>query len=315
LTRSLHINLKNLTDEVENPKSLLSRRGEAMRDEFNHILENVQKSLKDLEQMVLKYRSLETMQRRTWDRMRFGLKDLNTIRQKLAYHTAQIKLFLSNLTMSSLGRIESLLEDFIQEIRSGRRAPTLLSIDQGGDEAAVGWKQLESDLSESGIPLQDIERHRDDIEEYLAQLTVGLALNPNSPTAELARGDGILQFTVEQVPEDNWDSISQQMAARNEDSTAQTEQSSVSKLDVIPPIRETAENDPTQPDGDGLSPEVRVPIYSPLNSPLNQTRPSSNIVSLLKRRIQRRLAKILANLTSTSAALLEAHVHHRHRHG
>jgi len=81
-----------LTDEVENPKSLLSRRGEAMRDEFNHILENVQKSLKDLEQMVLKYRSLETMQRRTWDRMRFGLKDLNTIRQKLAYHTAQIKL-------------------------------------------------------------------------------------------------------------------------------------------------------------------------------------------------------------------------------
>ncbi|KAH8656957.1 hypothetical protein BGZ60DRAFT_343303, partial [Tricladium varicosporioides] len=167
---SLHINLKNLEDEIKNPKSLLNRRGEIMQSEFNHILENVQKSLKELEQMVVKYRSLATMERKTWDRMRFGLKDLNTIRQKLTYHTAQIKLFLGHLMVDSLGRIESLLEDFVQEIRNGKRAPTLLSIDHGGDEADMGWKQLESDLSESGIPSKDIERHRHEIEEYLVQL-------------------------------------------------------------------------------------------------------------------------------------------------
>jgi hypothetical protein len=267
LTRSLHINLKNLEEEVKNPKSLLNRRGDALRDEFNHILENVQTSLKDLEQMVLKYRSLGTMERRTWDRMRFGLKDLNTIRQKLAYHTAQIKLFLSTLTMSSLGRIESLLEDFIQEIRGGRRAPTLLSIDQGGDEAVVGWKQLESDLSDGGILYEDIERHRDDIEDYLAQLTMGLELSSPGSPAESATGGGLLRVNVARVPEDNWDSISQRMGANNEDATSQVEQSSISKLDMVLPIKRKAEDGHTVRNGRGYPP-VNVPLV--FGGPLQQ---------------------------------------------
>jgi hypothetical protein len=243
LTRSLHINLKNLADEVGNPKSILNRRGAAMQDEFTHILENTQTSLKDLEEMVLKYRSLGTMERRTWDRLRFRLKDLNTIRQKLAYHTAQIKLFLNNLMIDSLGRIESLLEDFVKEIRSGKRAPTLLSIEQGGEEAAVGWKQLENDLSEGGIPFKDIERHREDIEEYLAKLTMNLQLKSISSTTESDTGGDLLANTDEQVSEENWDSISQRMAT-NEDAPAQMDKSNVSKLDLVPPTIETAESYP-----------------------------------------------------------------------
>jgi hypothetical protein len=244
-----------LEDEVKNPKSLLNRCGDALRDEFNHILENVQTSLKDLERIVLKYRSLGTMERRAWDRARFGLKDLNTIRQKLTYHTAQIKLFLSTLTMSSLGRIESLLEDFIREIRGGRRARTLLSIDQGGDDAVVGWKQLESDLSEGGIPFEDIERHRDDIEEYLAQLIMGLELGSPSSPADFATG----------VPEGNWDSISQRMGASNEDARSQIEQSNVSKLDRVLPIKRKAENDHEVRNGRGRGFAPGLLHHNPIN--------------------------------------------------
>jgi hypothetical protein len=66
------------------------------------------------------------------------------------FHTAQIEVFLSNVMMDAIGRIESVLEDLVREIRSGRRAPTILSIEQGGDEAVVGWTQLSNDLSECG---------------------------------------------------------------------------------------------------------------------------------------------------------------------
>ena len=84
-----------------------------MRDEFNHILDNVRAALKGLQEMVLKYRSLGTMQKRTWDRLRFGLQELNTTRQKLIFHTAQIELFLSNVMMDAIGRIENVLEDLV----------------------------------------------------------------------------------------------------------------------------------------------------------------------------------------------------------
>jgi hypothetical protein len=214
-----------------------------MRDEFNHILDNVRTALKDLQEMVLKYRSLGTMEKRTWDRLRFGLKELNTTRQKLMFHTAQIELFLSNVMMHAIGRIESVLEDLVREIRSGRRAPTILSIEQGGDKAVVGWTQLANDLSECGIPLPDIERYRDDIEEYLAQLTSDLDLNSiASPPGFDADGDA-LGLTAGPVPEDNWDSISQRMAS---DGDPPSPQANLQKLGVLSKILESAESDSGQ---------------------------------------------------------------------
>ena len=214
-----------------------------MRDEFNHILDNVRAALKELQEMVLKYRSLGTMQKRTWDRLRFGLQELNTTRQKLIFHTAQIELFLSNVMMDAIGRIENVLEDLVREIRSGRRAPTILSIEQGGDEAVVGWAQLANDLSECGIPLPDIERHRDDIEEYLSQLANDLDLNSiASPPGFDTDGDA-LEPTAGPAPEDNWDSISQRMASNGDPPSPQA---NLQKLGVLSAILETAESDPGQ---------------------------------------------------------------------
>lgn len=115
--------------------------------------------------------------------------------------------------MDAIGRIESVLEDLVREIRSGRRAPTILSIEQGGDEAVVGSTQLSNDLSECGIPLLDIERHRDDIEEYLTQLTGDLDLNSIASSPGFDTDSDALETTVGPVPEDTWDSISQRMAS------------------------------------------------------------------------------------------------------
>jgi hypothetical protein len=207
--------LKHFADEVENPKSLLNRRGAEMEDEFKHILGNVQQMLKDLEVMVLKYRSLATLEKRTWDRLRFGLKGLNTIRQKLTYHTAQMELFLSSLTVGALGRIENILEDLVLEVRNGRRPPTILSIDQVGEKGAMSWNQLQSDLSESGIALKDIDRHRDDIFEYMSTITTDPETRSDDAIVSSDFGEdggGPDPIFNDQVPEDSWDSISQRMA-------------------------------------------------------------------------------------------------------
>jgi len=247
--------LKNFAEEVENPKSLLKCRGAAMRDEFNHVLGNVQQLLKELEKMVLKHRSLATLEKRTWDRLRFGMKELNTMRQKLTYHTAQMELFLSSLTVGALGRIENLLEYFVLEVRSGRRAPTILSIEQGGEEGAVGWMRLESDLFESGVAFKDIERHRDDIVEYLALLTMdsGTPSHDAIVPPEFTSDAGVPGPTVNgQLPEDNWDSISQRMASSN-NATTQKELSRIRKLHSVILTTESVENDPSSQISTALS--------------------------------------------------------------
>jgi hypothetical protein len=185
-----------------------------MGDEFKHILGNVQQMLKDLEVMVLKYRSLATLEKRTWDRLRFGLKGLNTIRQKLTYHTAQMELFLSSLTVGALGRIENILEDLVLEVRNGRRPPTILSIDQVGEKGAMSWNQLQSDLSENGIALKDIDRHRDDIFEYMSTITTDPETRSDDAIVSSdfgEDGDGPDAIFSDQVPEDSWESISQRM--------------------------------------------------------------------------------------------------------
>ena len=207
-----------------------------MGDEFKHILGNVQHMLKDLEAMVLKYRSLATLEKRTWDRLRFGLKGLNTIRQKLTYHTAQMELFLGSLTVGALGRIEDLLKDLVLEVRNGRRSPTILSIDLSAEEGAVGWNQLQSDLSEGGIALKDIDRHRDDILEYMSTLTTDPETQSDDAIMSSDFGEdgrGLDSIFNDQVPEDSWDSISQRMATNQNTETFERVPENLQRQNII----------------------------------------------------------------------------------
>jgi hypothetical protein len=257
--------LKNFADEVENPKSLLNRRGTAMGDEFKHILENVQQMLKDLEEMVLKYRSLATLEKRTWDRLRFGLKGLNAIRQKLNYHTAQMELFLSSLTVGALGRIENILEDLVLEVRNGRRPPTILSIDLGGEEGAIGWNQLQSDLSEGGIALKDIDRHRDDILEYMSTITTDPETESNDAIVSSDFGEdggGPDSIFNDQVPEDRWDSISQRIATSQNMTTFEKDPENLQLHNTISPAESVQNNvsDPASEFHPGLIEETEKDI-------------------------------------------------------
>ena len=92
---SLHA-VVNETDEflADNPRLDTSR-----RHRLSMLCEQCQSTLNDLDAIVARYESLGTQAQRTWDRMRFGLKDLSDVKARLvvnvtlltAFNTAMIK--------------------------------------------------------------------------------------------------------------------------------------------------------------------------------------------------------------------------------
>jgi hypothetical protein len=99
-----------------------------------------------LNKKLIKYKSLGTASRRTWDRLRFDAEDLQEIREKLFAHTSSMTLFLTTLGTGSLGHIEKKLNQSIADVRAGRRQEETLLVFANGkddpDEAEAQWSLL-----------------------------------------------------------------------------------------------------------------------------------------------------------------------------
>lgn len=164
---SLHVVLKELEDAVGDPTSLVNRVADSKKQELLQSIRNCKKTLGILENLVQKYHSLGTDKERKWDIIRFGAEALEPIRSKLMLSVANLSLFLSSLETSSLARIESLLEKLIAEVRSGRKAPTVLS--SVLDDTSVGWPQLKNELTSEGIPKADVEMYKGSIQDWIRE--------------------------------------------------------------------------------------------------------------------------------------------------
>lgn len=164
---SLHAILKELGDAVGDPTSLINRVADSKKQEILQSIRNCRMTLGTLENLVEKYHSLGTDKERKWDIIRFGTEALEPVRSKLMLSVANLTLFLSSLETSSLARIESLLEKLIGEVRSGRKAPTVLSFVL--DDTSVGWPQLKNELTSEGIPRATVEMYKGSIQDWIRE--------------------------------------------------------------------------------------------------------------------------------------------------
>ncbi|KAH6724320.1 hypothetical protein BKA61DRAFT_665023 [Leptodontidium sp. MPI-SDFR-AT-0119] len=166
---SLHIILCDLAEQALDPTSLLIRRGKNRGPEWREIRLNLEATLCELQDLVDRYR---TMGRSAWRRVRLASENLSELRAKLGFHLGVINVFLDSLALSALGRmepvlgrIETLLRDYVREEQAGQKAATVLAAHETDD--AVSWKQVEMDLLTEGISQEDFEKHRDRIKELL----------------------------------------------------------------------------------------------------------------------------------------------------
>lgn len=168
---SLHIILHELSDEASLPTSLLNRRGIGRKPELELLLGNLSDDLGRIEDISERYHSLGREQKKVWDRVRFASEDLATLRAKLMFHVTAINSFQASISASALARIEDRLDEVIRDIREGRKEPSIISSieDDIRDDEAV-WGEIERELVGDGITRLDVDKHKDEIKNYLIRL-------------------------------------------------------------------------------------------------------------------------------------------------
>lgn len=164
---SLHAVLKLLQDASENSNSLVSRAADSKKLEVSRTLRSCQRILDAIDNLVTKYYSLGTDKERKWDILSHGTAELDPLRRKLKTSVSNLDVFLNSLETTSLARIESLLEKLLEEVRAGRREPSVLS--SVIENAAVGWPLLKTELAGVGVPKADIEMYKEPIQEWIKE--------------------------------------------------------------------------------------------------------------------------------------------------
>ncbi|KAL8749301.1 MAG: hypothetical protein Q9199_007769 [Rusavskia elegans] len=147
--RAAHTVVKELVEEAKDEQSVLNRRGAARTQELLSLVSGLQKALEDFDRTIFKLAS----------------EDLGGIRDKLTYHLAAITAFTDSLERGTLAGMETVMLELVEEVRQGRRPPTLVSIDHLQDTS--GWKELESELAEDGITAGDVVEHKAAIRVFL----------------------------------------------------------------------------------------------------------------------------------------------------
>ncbi len=165
---ALHTVLQELRDATEDPSSLIGRAADSRKLELSKIMPSCQRILTHIDNLVNRYHSLGTDKKRKWDIIRFGSEELGLLRTKLILSVSNLNLFLNSLETTSLARIESLLEKLLQEVRVGRRAPTVLS--SVIENAAEGWPQLKTQLTDEGVSKADIEMYKGSIQAWIKEV-------------------------------------------------------------------------------------------------------------------------------------------------
>ena len=135
------------------------------------MIENLKQVLNQLDILVKKFQGLGRREKRIWNQLKLSNEDLDKVRGKLTFHVNAINTFMASLSWSTLARMEMVLKDLVNEVREGRRPPSIVSVDDAQDESV--WRELESELAEDGISGTDVAQHKSAIKVFLLGLFNG----------------------------------------------------------------------------------------------------------------------------------------------
>ena len=185
---TLEIILSRVAFEVQQPTSLLEHHDQSL-SKLQKIVSACKDDVKELENIVSKFRSLGISRRSNWDRLRLGNTDLSSLQQRLGLHITAFGTYLSILGISSVGRVEDnvkilpemkrTIDNLAAEIRAGRREGSVMTTYED-DEKEV-WRQFRRELILDGFQSGKIDMVKRHLRRYLKRLNEAGLLDEEVP--------------------------------------------------------------------------------------------------------------------------------------
>ena len=132
------------------------------------IKDGCDKVLNDLQSLVVRYESLGTQSKRTWDRMKWSNDDVAEIRARLTSNVAVLTAFISTSQITVEAKLDKLIEEFHQGRRE-RSIISLQSVDSLSADDRTLWRSIRKELEDIGIDLAAFEANRTFILGWLAR--------------------------------------------------------------------------------------------------------------------------------------------------
>ncbi|KAJ7334726.1 hypothetical protein DFH08DRAFT_879232 [Mycena albidolilacea] len=204
--RRMSVELMSLHAVLVETREFLEEHGKELEDSRRNrlvmLIEPCMASLKELQDLYDRYESLSTQHQRSWDRLRFGLKDLADVRSRLTTSVTSLTSFTAMLTNASTTRIEKRLIKLITEIQAGMRERSVMSVSDVASsiESPEVWTELRRELDDVGISPVVAEERRDFIINWLKDAAAAGMLDEN---ARLVGIDGASMSSRSFMPADD----------------------------------------------------------------------------------------------------------------
>ncbi|KAK0107245.1 hypothetical protein ONS95_003946 [Cadophora gregata] len=164
----------NISVEVLSLHAVLKEVEEAVADEpltesKQHSLATIsngcQSVLQDLQALIVKYDSLGSQSRRTWDRMRWGANDISELRARL---TSNIML-LTTFLMTSQVAVERKLSKLAREFQDGKHEGsviTVATVESLAPNEKETWRAIRKELENIGISVMAFDANKSFIMDW-----------------------------------------------------------------------------------------------------------------------------------------------------
>lgn len=196
--KALHLALCSLRDDIEDPNSLLNRKGEKRKDDLMSIVNSAFRSLEGIEELIDKHISLKKdsygKRRRVWDSYRMGRADVDSLRGKFTFYTSTISVFMDSLGVTAISRIERTLDKIYARMmyRDGNDAMqsqvSLMSFStiasEIGNEDENAWELIQRELTDDGIPPAQVAVYKEEIIDHIKALVNAEGLGSDSGSQE-----------------------------------------------------------------------------------------------------------------------------------
>ena len=185
---SLNIILSRVAFEVKSPTSLLLHHDHDL-SRLREIATNCRGVVDQLATIVSKYDGIVLSRRNNWERIRFGQKNLDGIRDKLTLQITALGTYLDILGVSAIGRMDNKLDGLTEmrnvidglaaEIRAGRREGSVMTTYED-DEKEV-WRQFRREMISEGFSSENFKKVRSHIRKYVKRMTEAGLLDEDVP--------------------------------------------------------------------------------------------------------------------------------------